>query len=611
MKFAEKLTEERRRRLAAERLLQAQSAELVAVQRKLTQSTRALHREIAETRAQWETIRTENARVRSDLSVANRKFALTKQRLWQSIETITDGFALFGPDNRLIMANRAYLSIFEDLELVRPGAHCMAILELMAEEGIVNPTPLTAAEWLQMMNERLDKQDMSPVTLRLWNDEFIRSTFQRSHSGDLVNLALNITRSVHHARELKEARVQAESASRAKSAFLANMSHEIRTPMNGVVGMAQVLAETALDAEQQEHVRTIKRSGEALLVLISDVLDYSRSEALKLELRSEPFNLRRTIEDVMMLLRPLAREKNLQLLMDYHDNAPIEIVGDPWRMRQVLTNLIGNAVKFTKAGHVRVDVTGLANETGACHRLRISIEDTGIGIAAQDLERIFDEFEQVDNARNRQFDGTGLGLAISRQMVTLMGGTINVSSREGVGSCFAFELPLGGTQDSVAHREQDTGHSDTTACRQPDPLPDKTERRMQVLIAEDNKTNQLIFCKMVKDLDIDLTLAGDGQEAVARYRETRPDLVFMDISMPRVDGRDAARAIREIEGNGPRVPIIALTAHATDCDDAAIRAAGMDRMLTKPVQKADLVDAIAAARSAGIQAPASAVQDVG
>ena len=240
--------------------------------------------------------------------------------------------------------------------------------------------------------------------------------------GGRVGLRVDITELKVQQAALETARSEAEAANRAKSAFLANMSHEIRTPMNGVVGMAELLCDTALNEEQRLFAETIRSSGEALLVIINDILDYSKIEAERLTLNPEPFDLERTIHEVTMLLQPKARAKGIDLLIDYDMFLPTRFVGDPGRLRQILTNLIGNAVKFTDAGHVLVRAIGLDGAEGAKH-LHITIEDTGIGIAPQNIDHIFGEFNQVESQQNRKFEGTGLGLAITRRLIELMGGS--------------------------------------------------------------------------------------------------------------------------------------------------------------------------------------------
>ena len=719
MNLANKLTEERRSRLAAERMLELKQAELFAANRKLGRHAQQLTEEIVETRAVVETIRGENQRVKSDLSAANQKIEIVERRLWYSIETITDGFAFFNADNEMIMANRSYLSAFDGLEVIKPGVNYVTILQALTDEGIVNIGELAADGWRQMMTERLQNPHPEPVVIQLWNGNHVKLIDQRGPGGDMVSLGLDITATVVYEEQLKEARTIAESANRAKSAFLANMSHEIRTPMNGVVGMADVLADTELTDEQRLYVDTIKNSGEALLVIINDVLDYSKIEAKKLDLHPEPFDLERAIQEVLMLLQTSARNKGLALLLDYDMFLPTELIGDPGRIRQVLTNLVGNAVKFTTKGHVLVRVTGVPDEATNSVKLHITIEDTGIGIPENMVDHIFGEFNQVENERNRQFDGTGLGLAISQRLIDMMGGTIWVTSEEGVGSCFGFSvdmaptgalrpghhaLPEGlrcimivddiainrtilerqleqlgigviscasgaqalaqldGSVDLIltdhnmpemdglelAEAVRATGStipillmSSNPRLAEKDParvhlqgllqkpLPRQelfaqlgalvispsseaaaSLQKMRILAAEDNKTNQLVFRKMIKDLDIDLTFAGNGEEAVSLFKELSPDIIFMDISMPKMDGKEATKAIRTLEvKTGGHVPIVALTAHAMDGDDAGILAAGLDHYLTKPLRKPEIIAQIEAAHGEGML-PLLSVQPV-
>ncbi|MGH1453983.1 MAG: response regulator [Paracoccaceae bacterium] len=709
MSLANKLAEERRARLGAERMLELKQAELSAANRKLGRHAKQLSEEIVETRAQVETFRNENQRVKSDLSIANEKVEVAERRLWHSIETIQDGFAFFDVDNIMIAANNAYLAVFDGLEEVRPGISYPRILQMITEEGIANIGDLRPAEWRAQMLARWESPEPEPITLRLWNDQYIRLIDQRGNGGDVVTLALNITETVRYEKELKQARKIAEAAARAKSAFLANMSHEIRTPMNGVVGMAELLTDTPLTEEQRLYVNTIKNSGEALLVIINDVLDYSKIEAQKLVLHPEPFDLERCIHEVIMLVQPTAREKGLEILVDYDLFLPTLFVGDPGRMRQVLTNLLGNAVKFTLNGHVLVRVTGVNPPDSNMTDVHVIVEDTGIGIPADKVDHIFGEFNQVEDDRNRQFEGTGLGLAISQRLINMMDGKIWVESEEGKGSAFGFkinlpmadndeaaapDLPRGLTRglvvDPVAVNRQilakqlelmgveatcvssgaavmellDAGEggfdviltdhnmadmdglelaealrgrgieapillfSSNSGFAEQDParkhiqgiLQKPTQRRelfsrlrelspnphnadpaaappkaraMRILAAEDNKTNRLVFGKMVKSLDIDLRFATDGEEAVSAHADFHPDLIFMDISMPRMDGKQATAAIREAEtASNTRTPIIAMTAHAMDGDREGIIAAGLDDYLTKPLRKQAIIDHI-------------------
>ncbi len=708
MSLAGKLAQERRARLAAERLLEMKQAELSAANRRLGLHAVALTKRIDETQAEVETVRDENERVKSDLTVANAKIEVAERRLWHSIQTIQDGFAFFDNRGRLIGANTAYLSVFDGLDEVAPGVSYARILEILTDEGLVDTGAENAADWQAGMLARWYRPHPEPVVIKLWNGHYFKLIDQRADGGDMVSLGLNITASVRHEAELQAARERAEAANRAKSAFLANMSHEIRTPMNGIVGMTELLSDTPLDEEQRLYLNTIRNSGEALLVIINDVLDYSKIEADKLILHPEQFDFERCILEVAMLLQPSVRDKGLYLLVDYDLFLPTLFVGDPGRVRQVLTNLVGNAVKFTSDGHVLIRVTGVPNsDTNTCD-IHVAIEDTGIGIDADKIGHIFGEFNQVEDERNRQFEGTGLGLAITKRLITLMGGSIWVESEPGQGSCFGFRVTLPTVEgpqpmppdladrlrhvivveDMAANRAilakqlgrlgsqvtvcsnggealaevddsvdlllcdhdlpdmdglelatilKDRGWADLPVVvmsanpgvihanparhliegvlqkpipraelysrlmalgqgqneqdsavqnRQEPDKPTGNKRLMRVLAAEDNRTNQLILKKMVRDLNIELRFAGNGAEAVQAHQDFDPDLIFMDISMPKMDGKQATAEIRrrEIE-TGRHVPVVALTAHAMAGDDQGILSAGLDHYLTKPLQK--------------------------
>jgi signal transduction histidine kinase/DNA-binding response OmpR family regulator len=825
MDLASRLAQERRARLAAERLLEMKQEELSAANRKLGRHAEALSAALAETRNEVETIRKDHSRVLVDLGVAMTKAEVAEMRLWQAIEAVQDGFALFDENARLILANRAYLQIFDGLAEIQEGVSYTSIIHALAFEGIVDLQGETPMDWCQRMIQRWQSQETEPEVLRLWNGQFIKLVDQRTPQGGMVTLGVDVTdlmrlwaavhsvpdgfilydqddrlitcndtfrqyyadtapalvpgasfeeilrfgldrgqyaealghekewleaRLSHHRTgaereqqmsdgrwlrilehqtpdggrvglrvditqtkknqaELKDAKVRAEAASRAKSSFLANMSHEIRTPMNGVMGMADLLGDTSLDDEQRLYVDTIRNSAEALLVIINDVLDYSKIEAGKMALHAVPFDLERCIHEILMLLQPKAREKGLALLLDYDLFMPTQFVGDPGRIRQILTNLIGNAVKFTETGHVRVRVTGHKDDKKS--NIHVLIEDTGIGILPEMIEHIFGEFNQVEDDRNRKFEGTGLGLAITRRLIDMMQGELWCESEPDKGTCFGFRLPLPENgelpappaigerirralvaDDEQGHRcilekqlslmgvevtavadgpaalatlqadqgfdilltdhqmpgmdglelaqaledagirlpmvllssnpgaaandpskhlfkrilqkpipreflyatLQDIAETAPEPAVVPEPPAPTEQMVLRVLAAEDNKTNQLVFSKMVKAAEIELTFANNGAEAVDLFPKIRPDLIFMDISMPGMDGMEATRTIRtEEEAQGwPRTPVIAMTAHALPEDREKMIAAGADHYLTKPLRKAEVLEQI-------------------
>ncbi len=826
MEFAERLAKERRARLAAERLLEHKSRELFAAHEKLTLHARALSDQIVEQRqvvhsalTEAETLKGQRSSFLVELDQAHTLAVMAERRLWDSINTIEDGFAVFDSAFRLVAANTAFQTAFSDAELAL-GISYADIMHKAVADGRIDIGTSEPEPWLSTNLARIEGDPIESRVLQMQNGTWLRLVESRARDGDLVCLTLNITEQMRiwaaiealpdgfvlfdreerlltcnqryrdtyrasapamlpgakfedilrfglkqgqhadaigredawlaerlaqhrnpgeaqeqqladgrwirahdlatpdggrvglrmditHQREqqaaLEAARLAAEAANRAKSAFLANMSHEIRTPMNGVVGMAELLCDTTLSEEQRLFAETIRSSGEALLVIINDILDYSKIEAERLTLYPEPFDLERTIHEVSMLLQPRAREKRIDLMIDFDMFLPTRYIGDAGRLRQILTNLIGNAVKFTDQGHVLVRVVGFENDQGA-QQLHITIEDTGIGIAAENLEQVFGEFNQVESQSNRKFEGTGLGLAITQRLIQKMGGEIWVDSELGKGSSFGFRLSLPIAEEPIAPRlpislrkilvvdDQFINRTilerqlvpcglEVTLCRsgaealaavqtrsfdailtdhempemdglalasqlrkmgistpivllssnpanarevpgaehlaallqkpilradlyrklqslsgyaEPRPAPkvitSANRRAMKILAAEDNRTNQLVFQKMLRDLDIELTFANNGREAVALYQSLNPDLIFMDISMPEMDGREAAQAIRKLESGRSHIPIVAMTAHAMDGDAESILAAGIDRYMTKPLRKAAIVE---------------------
>ena len=749
--LANLLSQERRARLAAERKLKHKTDELYAANRKLSAHARHYYDRIDLTRkeaksfqSEAENLKGENTQVRADLQRANNQAVKAERRLWEALETIQDGFAVFNAKNQLVIANQSYMTLFDGLEIIRPGVTYPEILTLLVEEGLVDIGFEAPETWQARMLARWQQDRIDPITLKLWDESYIKLIDRRARDGDMVSLALNITETIRYEEQLKEQRSRAEAANRAKSAFLANMSHEIRTPMNGVVGMADLLCDTGLTEEQRLYAETIRSSGENLLVIINDVLDYSKIEAEKLSLNPAPFDLERTIHEVLLLLKPSAQERGIDLLIDFDMFLPTRFVGDPGRVRQILTNLIGNAVKFTTQGHVLIRVTGFPAADASRQELRLTVEDTGIGIPAEKVDHIFGEFNQVDDERNRKFEGTGLGLSITKKLIALMGGEIWVESVEGEGSSFGLALCLPVDEDippqvpaviggdarlalvvddqqinrMILERQLAVMGFQVQSCRSgaealsrhgtafdlvitdykmPDmdgmelarrmrargdtapilllssapgdfgaviangavnavlqkpllrrdlfqrvadlglampglpPPPDgRTEdtsapgpaqetaaadtagRAMTILAAEDNKTNQLVFRKMVTDLNVDVRFANNGREAVDAFRAARPDMIFMDISMPEMDGKQAARAIRAIEsenadGSAP-VPICALTAHAMAGDHTDILAAGIDHYLTKPLRKAAIADMIERYRPGATEAVPPPIQ---
>ncbi len=395
---------------------------------------------------------------------------------------------------------------------------------------------------------------------------------------------------------------RAEAANRAKSQFLANMSHEIRTPMHGILGLADVLARTNLDARQQSLVQTILRSGRGLLSIINDILDFSKIESGKLDLSPRAFSLAACVEDLVTTLQPRFAKKGIELITRICPELPDTIVGDQVRIKQVLTNLLANGLKFTEQGYVLLDVEGHSNGESAA--IVFKVRDSGIGIPADKLASIFEHFNQVDNSSTRRHEGTGLGLAICQMLVERMGGRVDVKSNVGEGSTFsvAIELPV---KDEVhlayarRARPADVPALDApTAPLQRDDKRDEnvvsfggsTFQRRQILLVEDNIVNQEVAREYLGEMGCIVTVAATGREAIEAYRQGDFDLVLMDCLMPEMDGFEATRAIRILEQSdgSPRHPIVALTANAYEKDRLACVAAGMDDFLSKPFSFEDL-----------------------
>ncbi len=378
----------------------------------------------------------------------------------------------------------------------------------------------------------------------------------------------------------------AKAANQAKSEFLSMMSHELRTPMNAILGSAQLLKTTDLSEEQDEHVKTMLDGGEILITVLNDVLDFSKIEAGKLDINPIDINVVDLVQQLDRLWRHEAEEAGLELVCSTHEDVPAFINIDGTRLRQILYNLISNAIKFTEKGKVGLTVS-LVNQEDGVARLQFEISDTGVGISEEAQSRLFKAFEQADGSTTRRFGGTGLGLAISRKLARLMGGDIHVKSVEGEGTSFLIELDA-----PVVAKFETPSEEDEDATSEATEAPD---RRLSLLAAEDNAHNRRILAAFLKSLNADLTFAVDGEEALQMLMAQPFDVVLMDIQMPKMDGVDVVKAIRAQEGPNQDAPVIAVTANAVQGAEESYLAAGMDGYISKPIDPRQLHVAIATA----------------
>lgn len=497
-----------------------------------------------------------------------------RHRFMLLTEATRDPVWLVDGKGGLVYANPAARVFMAELTVEQ--GHAFAVEKLLVNTGQEHPDLIAIARQHTIQELHLPLQDGST--------RFIQLTLflvQDDHDQQLIAaISHDITSMKEMEHVLIEARDSAEAGARAKSEFLANMSHEIRTPMNGILGMTELALGTPLNEEQREYLELVKSSGDALLTILNDILDFSKIEAGKLDLEEIPFDVHQVASEVIRILTIKAQEKGLKLELEIEKNLPQWVAGDSVRFRQVLLNLLGNAVKFTAKGYVRLKLELADQPNQQVLQIRARVEDSGIGIARNMLDTIFAPFSQADASTTRNFGGTGLGLTITARLIALMGGEIWVESQVGHGSTFYFTAHL----KSVTQAE----------VSPPVALPKDESAAvpsLRILVAEDNEINQRLILRLLQKRGHVVTLVENGRQAVMTFQQGEFDLVLMDFQMPVLSGLEAAAEIRAFEQAQQRgkTPIVALTANAMEGDNEKGRQAGMDDYLSKPIdiQKLD------------------------
>jgi len=519
---------------------------------------------------------------------ARRTIAAGKATLDQALAVMSDGLLLLDKHDRVLQWNRRYTELFPWVAgLLAPGVPFAKLLLCGARNQLPGASDDAHQAWVaerqaQRSHARMHEIGLAPTRL-------VHIVETATADGGSLCIYRDVTAAEH---ELAQAKSAAEAANEAKSRFLATMSHEMRTPLNGVLGMIGLLLAGPLNPTQRHQAELIRSSGQALLTVLNDILDLSKIEAGRMELELAPYRLLDAVQDVVQLLAVRAQARGLVLALHADPDLPAVVIGDASRLRQVLFNLVGNALKFTEVG--RVDVT-LAHQPQADGGFLLSlvVQDTGIGIAPEALTRLFARFSQADSSTARRYGGTGLGLAITREIVTLMGGEIAVQSTPGQGSSFTVVLPMApGRLPNRQRAEGGRGAADGDAAAPASRAGSGGMRPLRILSVDDNQVNQMLIKALLEDWGHLCDVVGDGSEALAQVQAAHYDLVLMDIEMPEMDGLAATRAIRAMPEPMASLPVLAMTANVLPEQRARYQEAGMLGAVAKPIDPDQLEAAI-------------------
>jgi signal transduction histidine kinase/ActR/RegA family two-component response regulator len=512
------------------------------------------------------------------LARAEQQAREAEARLRAAIDAIPEGVVFLDAEGRYVLWNQRYAEIYHrSADLFRPGAKLIDTLRVGVERGDYPDAIGREEAWLAERAARLTNPQRRHEQ-RVSDGRWLMIEERRTSDGGLIGLRVDITDMKAQAAALEAAVAKAEAASRAKNDFLANMSHEIRTPLNGILGLAEVLSRTHLDVSQRSMLKTMVASADALNQLLSDLLDFNRLEAGKIEIAREPFELGEAVGEAAALFAFQARAKGLDFEVRVADDARRMVLGDAARLKQIMTNLLSNALKFTQAGRVTLTVARGALDD----RCYFEVRDTGVGFEPRDAERLFDRFEQADGSITRKFGGTGLGLAICRQLASLMGGMISAAGQPGVGAVFTLVLPL-----RVAETADEAPPRRPIAAAAP-------PGALRVLVADDNPTNRMVAELILATMGASVATVENGRQAVEATAASPFDVVLMDLQMPEMDGLTAIRAIRarEADEGAARTPIVVLSANVMRDHVEASAAAGADGHIGKPFRAEDLITAV-------------------